>query len=94
VLWWIALADLALTLKKVHWNVTGDWDGYSIGRADDIEHLAALDVVFAGIIEGHRHAIETTEDTAVSWREQGEVGQDRQRRSRQFAEQSLGQMRP
>ena len=39
-----------------------DWDDYSIGRADAIEHLAALDVVFTGIIEGHRDAIETTEE--------------------------------
>ena len=28
-----------------------DWDDYSIGRADTIEHLGALDVVYAGIIE-------------------------------------------
>jgi starvation-inducible DNA-binding protein len=103
-----SLNDLALTLKHVHWNVTGThfiavhtmldpqvdavrgmvddvaerittlggspsgtpgalvaqrgWDDYSIGRADAIEHLAALDVVFTGIIEGHRDAIATTED--------------------------------
>jgi starvation-inducible DNA-binding protein len=103
-----SLNDLALTLKHVHWNVTGpnfiavhtmldpqvdavrlmvdaaaerittlggspcgtagalvaqrDWDDYSIGRADALEHLAALNVVFTGIIEGHRDAIETTEE--------------------------------
>ena len=103
-----SLSDLALTLKHVHWNVTGpnfiavhtmldpqvdavramvdetaeriaalgaspvgtpgalvaqrDWDDYSIGRADAIEHLAALNIVFTGIIEGHRDAIETTEE--------------------------------
>jgi starvation-inducible DNA-binding protein len=103
-----SLNDLALTLKHVHWNVTGthfiavhtmldpqvdavrgmvddiaerittlggspsgtpgalvaqrSWDDYSTGRADAIEHLAALDVVFTGIIEGHRDAIATTED--------------------------------
>ena len=103
-----SLNDLALTLKHVHWNVTGphfiavhtmldpqvdavrlmvdeaaerittlggspsgtpgalvaqrDWDDYSIGRADAIEHLAALNIVFTGIIEGHRDAIETTEE--------------------------------
>jgi starvation-inducible DNA-binding protein len=103
-----SLNDLALTLKHVHWNVTGpnfiavhtmldpqvdavramadetaeriaalggspvgtpgalvgqrDWDDYSIGRADAIAHLGALDLVYAGIIEAHRGAIDTTEE--------------------------------
>jgi starvation-inducible DNA-binding protein len=103
-----SLNDLALTLKHVHWNVTGpnfiavhtmldpqvegvramvdetaeriatlggspvgtpgalvkqrDWDDYSIGRADAIAHLGALDVVYGGIIEAHRAAIEETEE--------------------------------
>jgi starvation-inducible DNA-binding protein len=103
-----SLNDLALTLKHVHWNVTGpnfiavhtmldpqveavramadetaeriaalggspvgtpgalvkerDWDDYSIGRADAIAHLGALDVVYSGIIEAHRAAIDTTEE--------------------------------
>lgn len=103
-----ALNDLALTLKHVHWNVTGpnfiavhtmldpqvesvrlmadetaeriatlggspagtpgalvaqrSWDDYSIGRADAIEHLGALDVVYTGVIEAHRAAIEATEE--------------------------------
>ena len=39
-----------------------DWEDYSIGRADTQQHLAALDVVYTGIIEAHRAAIETTED--------------------------------
>jgi starvation-inducible DNA-binding protein len=39
-----------------------DWDDYSIGRADAIEHLAALDIVYAGIIEAQREAIEATEE--------------------------------
>jgi starvation-inducible DNA-binding protein len=38
------------------------WDDYSIGRAGTLEHLGALDVVYAGIIEAQRAAIETTED--------------------------------
>lgn len=38
------------------------WDDYSIGRADTNAHLAALDVVFTGIIETHREAIEKTEE--------------------------------
>jgi starvation-inducible DNA-binding protein len=103
-----SLNDLALTLKHVHWNVTGpnfiavhtmldpqveavramadeaaeritalggspsgtpgalvaqrDWDDYSIGRADAIEHLGALDVVYSGVIEAHRSAIDATEE--------------------------------
>jgi starvation-inducible DNA-binding protein len=101
-----SLNDLALTLKHVHWNVTGpnfiavhtmldpqveavrsmadataeriatlggspvgtpgalvsqrDWDDYSIGRADAIAHLGALDVVYEGIIEAYRIAIDAT----------------------------------
>jgi starvation-inducible DNA-binding protein len=38
------------------------WDDYSIGRANAIEHLAALDVVYTGIIEEQRAAIETTDE--------------------------------
>jgi starvation-inducible DNA-binding protein len=36
------------------------WDDYSIGRADAIAHLGALDVVYSGIIEAHRAAIDMT----------------------------------
>jgi starvation-inducible DNA-binding protein len=103
-----SLNDLALTLKHVHWNVTGphfiavhtmldpqvdavramadeaaeriaalggspvgtpgalveqrDWDDYSIGRADAIAHLGALDVVYSGIIEAYRAAIDKTDE--------------------------------
>src|SRR5271170_7975850 len=38
------------------------WDDYSIGRAGTMEHLAALDVVYTGIIEAQREAIEVTEE--------------------------------
>jgi starvation-inducible DNA-binding protein len=38
------------------------WDDYSIGRAGTLEHLGALDVVYTGVIEAHREAIETTEE--------------------------------
>jgi len=38
------------------------WDDYSIGRASAIEHLGALEVVYSGVIEGHRKAIDATED--------------------------------
>jgi starvation-inducible DNA-binding protein len=103
-----SLNDLALTLKHIHWNVTGphfiavhtmldpqvesvramvdetaeriaalggspagtpgaivaqrDWDDYSLGRADAIAHLGALDLVYTGVNEAHREAIETTEE--------------------------------
>jgi starvation-inducible DNA-binding protein len=39
-----------------------DWDDYSIGRADTLAHLGALDVVYAGIIEANRAAISATEE--------------------------------
>jgi starvation-inducible DNA-binding protein len=38
------------------------WDDYSIGRADTNAHLAALDIVYNGLIEAHRDAIEKTEE--------------------------------
>jgi starvation-inducible DNA-binding protein len=38
------------------------WNDYSIGRADAIAHLGALDVVYKGIIEAHRQAIDKTDD--------------------------------
>jgi starvation-inducible DNA-binding protein len=37
------------------------WHDYPIGRASTTEHLAALNVVFGGIIESHRAAIDTTD---------------------------------
>jgi starvation-inducible DNA-binding protein len=39
-----------------------DWDDYSVGRADTLAHLAALDVVYTGIIEAQRAAIHSTEE--------------------------------
>jgi len=38
------------------------WDDYDIGRANAIEHLGALELVFTGVIEDHRAAIDATED--------------------------------
>ena len=38
------------------------WDDYSIGRAGTQQHLGALDLVYAGVIEAHRDAIEKTEE--------------------------------
>jgi starvation-inducible DNA-binding protein len=37
------------------------WDDYSIGRADAISHLAALDLVYSGVVADHRFAIDRTE---------------------------------
>ncbi|POH57281.1 Dps family protein [Arthrobacter glacialis] len=37
-----------------------DWNDYAIGRASTTEHLAALDIVYDGIISSHRDAIAAT----------------------------------
>lgn len=34
------------------------WDDYSVNRATGVEHLAALDLVYNGVIEDHRDAIQ------------------------------------
>ena len=54
-----------------------DWDDYSIGRARTAEHLAALDLVYNGVVASHRTAIEevgpidpVTEDMLI-----GQTGQ-------------------
>ncbi|MFJ8671965.1 Dps family protein [Streptomyces sp. NPDC093589] len=39
------------------------WDDYSVGRAQAIEHLGALDVVYSGIIKDHREAVAATDAT-------------------------------
>jgi len=39
-----------------------DWDDYSVGRAGAIEHLAALDQVYIGVITSIRQAAEDTEE--------------------------------
>ncbi|MER6271787.1 DNA starvation/stationary phase protection protein Dps [Streptomyces sp900105755] len=38
------------------------WDDYSIGRADAIAHLGALDLVYTGVIEAVRAAIKEAGD--------------------------------
>jgi starvation-inducible DNA-binding protein len=38
-----------------------EWNDYSLGRADSLEHLAALDLVYTGLITDHRRAIAATE---------------------------------
>jgi starvation-inducible DNA-binding protein len=104
----VALTDLQLTLKHIHWNVVGPnfigvhemldpqvdtvremvdtvaeriatlgfepigtpgavvemrtWDDYSLRRAGTMEHMAALDVVYDGVIADHRAAIDELEE--------------------------------
>lgn len=38
-----------------------DWDDYEIGRADVVAHLAALDLVYTGVIEDHREVMDAAE---------------------------------
>jgi starvation-inducible DNA-binding protein len=38
------------------------WDDYSLGRADTMAHLGALDIVYDGIISSHRDAIDRLAD--------------------------------
>ena len=38
------------------------WDDYSLGRADTISHLAALDQVYRGVIADHREAADDVAD--------------------------------
>ena len=42
------------------------WDDYDLHRADTTAHLAALDLVYAGVIEDHRAAIEAVGDDPVT----------------------------
>jgi starvation-inducible DNA-binding protein len=37
------------------------WDDYALGRADSLEHLGKLDVVYDGVLASHRQAIEDTD---------------------------------
>jgi starvation-inducible DNA-binding protein len=45
-----------------HLVATRTWDDYSLLRADTTAHLAALDLVYAGLIEDHRADIDLTDD--------------------------------
>jgi starvation-inducible DNA-binding protein len=63
-----ATAERIATLGSAPYGTPGalvsgrSWDDYSLGRADAIAHMGALDVVYGGIIEAHRKAIEATEE--------------------------------
>ncbi|WP_407554588.1 DNA starvation/stationary phase protection protein [Streptomyces sp. Pv4-95] len=39
------------------------WEDYAIGRAQAIEHLGALDIVYTGVIRDHRAAVAATDET-------------------------------
>lgn len=78
-----ALAERIATLGGVprgtaqHLVDTRDWDDYSLDRATTSEHLGALDLVYAGVIEDHRKAQEevgkldpVTEDLLI-----GQIGE-------------------
>ena len=43
-----------------HIVATRTWDDYSLGRATVMQHLGALDLAYAGVVEGHRAAIDKT----------------------------------
>ncbi|MEV6792870.1 DNA starvation/stationary phase protection protein [Streptomyces sp. NPDC051320] len=38
------------------------WNDYTVGRAEAIEHLGALDLVYSKLIEDHRDAVRATEE--------------------------------
>jgi starvation-inducible DNA-binding protein len=39
-----------------------DWDDYSLGRAPTQQHLAALDLVYRGVVESYRSGIKELDD--------------------------------
>lgn len=63
-----ALAERIATLGGAPRGTPGalvaerDWDDYSIGRATTQEHLAALDIVYQGVISSYRAAISDVDD--------------------------------
>ena len=60
-----ALAERVATMGGVPSGLPGrivstrTWDDYDLGRADTQAHLAALDIVYSGVIASHRDAIES-----------------------------------
>src|SRR5262249_13437410 len=62
-----ATAERIATLGGVPGGLPGQivakraWDDYALGRADSQAHLAALDMVYRGVIASHRDAIRSTE---------------------------------
>jgi starvation-inducible DNA-binding protein len=58
------IATLGGSPKGTPGSIVADrsWDDYSVGRSDAIAHLGALDLVYSGVIESHRTAIDKTEE--------------------------------
>jgi len=62
------LAERVATLGGVPRALPGaivaqrSWDDYELGRADAIAHLGALDLVYTGVITGHRAVIAAIDD--------------------------------
>ncbi|MGY0489290.1 Dps family protein [Streptomyces sp. WG-D5] len=60
------VAERAAALGGVSCGTPGElvaarsWEDYSVGRADAIAHLGALDVVYTGVIEDVRKAVDRT----------------------------------
>jgi starvation-inducible DNA-binding protein len=57
-----------------------DWDDYSLGRATTQQHLAALDIVYRGVVESHRATLKeldeldpVTQDMIIGQTEQLEL---------------------
>jgi len=59
------IATLGVSVKGTPGAIVAErsWSDYSIGRADTLAHLGALDVVYQGVIADHRKAAEETEDS-------------------------------
>lgn len=45
---------------------TRQWDDYDLGRAGTAEHLGAMDMVYGGVIEDHRAAVDAIEFDPIS----------------------------
>jgi starvation-inducible DNA-binding protein len=57
-----------------------DWDDYSLGRSTTQQHLAALDIVYRGVVESHRATLKeldeldhVTQDMIIGQTEQLEL---------------------
>lgn len=63
-----ATAERIATLGGAPWGTPGalvearTWNDYDIGRAPTQEHLAALDVVYQGLVTSHREGIAALEE--------------------------------
>ncbi|KAA9394924.1 DNA starvation/stationary phase protection protein [Kocuria coralli] len=55
------IATLGYSPNGLSGGIVADrsWNDYSIGRAGVYEHLAALDMVYTGLLEDHRKALKT-----------------------------------